>query len=366
MSNLYTGNGEVISVSGGSELTNAQIKTALISAVASGDVNLGSAIGATLSYTSPGTTWETYAETAYANLLAAYKAIPNSGIPFFVSTDQHGRGVEVNRWLNNHDAAVNGMEVMNLNLGDTVLDIFNESELSNIYARSWQIKNHIMVFGNHEIKMSSEVPNLYDLNRWFISTRGRKFYIGPMGCFTVYDDAHSVKYVCVANYYQDSTSSSGIARGLDADSAEWLVNELAKNDGYDVVYLQHWPVWTTKRTRDDREETADSENHSGSYNYAIWQMLIARKNKESGTFADSLGGEHAYDFTSCEQELLVTLHGHNHAENISTVDGLTAYAADMCGDTRRCTFGLIDRLNSKATFWVFDSTGVLDPLELTI
>lgn len=363
MSNFYTGSGEVITISGSGEVTNAQIKTALISAVASGDVNLGSAIGATLAYTSPGTAWEANAEAAYANLLNAYKEIPNSGIPFFISTDQHGRGVEVNRWLNNHDASVNGMEVMNLNLGDTVLDYFNESELSNIYARSWQIKNHIMVFGNHEIKTSTETPNLYDLNRWFISTRGRKFYIGPMGCFTVYDDAHSVKYVCIANYYQ---AESGIARGLDADSAEWLVNELAKNDGYDVVYLQHWPVFTTKRLRTEETETADSENHSSSYNYAIWRMLIARKNKESGTFADSLGGSHAYDFTNCEHELLVTLHGHNHQEQISTVDGLTAYAADMCGDTRICTFGLIDRLNGKVTFWKFGSTECLDPLELPI
>lgn len=188
-------NGKVISVSGGGEVTTAQVKSALITAVASGDVNLGSAIGATLAYTSLGTAWETNAATTYANLLAAYKEIPNSGIPFFISTDQHGRGVEVNRWLNNHDAAVNGMEVMNLNLGDTVNDIFNEYELSNIYARSWQIKNHIMVYGNHEIKMKSEIPNYYDLSRWFISTRGRKNNIGPMGCFTVYDDAHSVKYV---------------------------------------------------------------------------------------------------------------------------------------------------------------------------
>ena len=44
-------NGKVISVSGGGEVTTAQVKSALISAVASGDVNLGSAIGATLAYT---------------------------------------------------------------------------------------------------------------------------------------------------------------------------------------------------------------------------------------------------------------------------------------------------------------------------
>ena len=364
MSNLYTMDGTPIDMGG--EITTAKIKAALLVAVASGDVNLGSAIGATLSYTSPGAAWEANAATAYANLLAAYKEAPNSSIPFFISTDQHGRGVEVNRWLNNHDATVNGMEVANLNLGDTVLDVFNEYEMSNIYNRSWQIKNHIAVYGNHEIKMSTEKPSFHDLNRWYVATRGRKFYVGPMGCFTVYDDKHSVKYVCVANYYPDSGSSSGITRGLDADSAEWLVGELAKNDGYDIVYLQHWPMFTTKRTRDEETETADSENHSGSYNYKVWRMLVARKNKESGTLADSLGGEHAYDFTGCKHDLLCCLHGHNHQENISTVDGLTAYAADMCGDTRICTFGLIDRLNSTLTVWKFGSTEVLEVLELPI
>jgi hypothetical protein len=365
MANLYTGNGELITVSGsgGGEITNAQIKTALISAVASGDVNLGSAIGATLSYTSPGAAWEANAATAYQNLLTAYKAIPNSGIPFFISTDQHGRGLEQHRWLNNYDKATNCMEVMNLNLGDTVIDVFGESSMSSFYERTWQVKNYIGVFGNHEIKVGGETPNFYDLNRGFISTRGRKFYVGPMGCFTVYDDAHSVKYVCVANYYQ---MGGGIERGLDADSAEWLVNELAKNDGYDIVYLQHWPVFTTKRLRGEDAETADNENHSGSYNYKIWRLLVARKNKESGTFADSLGGEHTYDFTDCEHDLLITMHGHNHQENISTADGLTAYAADILGDKRRCTFGLIDRLNNKVTFWVFDSTSCLEPLELAI
>ena len=97
MVNLYAGNGQIISVGGGGEVTTAQVKSALLSAVASGDVNLGSAIGATLSYTSPGTAWEANAETAYQNLLNAYKEIPNSGIPFFISTDQHGRGLEQHR-----------------------------------------------------------------------------------------------------------------------------------------------------------------------------------------------------------------------------------------------------------------------------
>lgn len=365
MANLYDGNGAVIFIE--NEVTAAQIKTALISAVASGDVNLGSSVGATLSYTSPGAAWETNAKTAYANLLAAYTETPNSGIPFFISTDQHGRGVDVNRWLNNHDSAVNGMAVMNLNLGDTVIDYFNEYELLNIYNRSWQIKNHIMIFGNHEIKKKTEVPNLYDLNRWFISTRERKFYVGPMGCFTVYDDTHAVKYVCVANYILDADGNN--TKGLTTDATKWLINELAANDGYDVVYLQHWPVFDSCQRRGEDKETTEGLNTitgSSAVEFAIWEILVDRKNKASGTYTDVFGITHSYDFCNCNHDLLLCLHGHIHAEWYTTAKGLTAYAADMCGDTRRCTFGLIDRLNSKVTFWVFDSNSCLEPLELPL
>ena len=78
------------SISSGSTVSSSDIKTALIGAVADGTVSLGESVGATLAYTSPGTDWETYANQAYQNLLTAYKSIPNSGIPFFISTDQHG------------------------------------------------------------------------------------------------------------------------------------------------------------------------------------------------------------------------------------------------------------------------------------
>lgn len=363
---IYDINGNDVSTGG--SLSSNDIKTALISAVADGSVNLGSVVGATLAYTSPGTAWETNAATAYTNLLEAYKEIPNSGIPFFLTTDQHGMGVEANRWLNNNDANANGMGVINLNLGDTVSDYFNEGELSNIYRRSWQIKNHIMVFGNHEIKMTTEVPNLYDLNRWFISTRGRKVNVGPMGLFTVYDDAHSVKYICVSYYSEDGNGN--IVKGLTTGAAKWLVEELKKNDGYDVVYLQHEPLSDSCMQRGDETETTEGLSTitgAAEREFAMWQILVDRKNKTIGTYTDINGGVHDYDFSGCKHELLLCLHGHVHAEWYSTASGLISYAAPAyCYGSYSCVFGLIDRLNGKVTFWVFDKNGCLDPLVLPI
>jgi hypothetical protein len=114
-------------------------------------------------------------------------------------------------------------------------------------------------------------------------------------------------------------------------------------------------------------ETALENSSPTSENYKLWQLLLGRKSKQSGVYVDTDGVSHNFDFTGCKNELLITLHGHDHAELMSTVDGLTAYAADRKdGSTNRCTFALVDRMNRKATFWVFDSTGCLDPLELPI
>lgn len=361
---IYDAKGNTLSVGG--EVTSAEIKTALIGAIADGSVNMGAAIGATLTYTSPGPAWETNAETAYASLLAAYKAVPNSGIPFFISTDQHGSGVEQHRWLNNHDSDANGMGVMSLNLGDTVTDYFNAKQLTSLYQRTKQVKNYIGVYGNHDImKGSTEIPNYYDLRRYFDATREQTFSTDQQGWFVVVDEAHSVKYVCVTSYTIDAAGAYG--KGYTTAAVDWLIDELSKNDGYDIVYLQHWPMYKSRRARGETKETTSGtaqENASAtSENYKMWQMLIARKNKTSGSYVDTEGVTHTFDFTGCEHELLCTLHGHDHAELMSTADGLTAYAANRYPV---CVFGLVDRENRKLYIWQFDATAAYDVLEINI
>mgnify|MGYP006877979914 CR=1 FL=1 len=114
---LYDINGNIVT----NNISDEDIKKALISAIASGEVNLGNSVGATLSLNSLDANWQTNAETVYNNLLTEYKKIPNDGIPIFITTDQHGRGIEGNRFINNIDT--DGMEITNINLGDTVTDV---------------------------------------------------------------------------------------------------------------------------------------------------------------------------------------------------------------------------------------------------
>ena len=355
MSILYTGNGGVLSVGG--DVTTAQVKSAMISAIASGDINLGSAVGATVSYTSPGTAWETNANTAYQNLLTAYKEIPNYGVPFFISTDQHGRGMEQHRWMNNAD--VDGMEVINMNLGDSTQDVYGTEAIQSFLSRTRMLKNFCAVPGNHDYKHGSEEVRRFVISGGFFSTMNRRMSETD-GCnYVVLDNAHNVKFIALDNYDDAGIVSNMPHPHVSTEAAEWMIEELSRNDGYDIVILRHEPICKTSRTRGESEETAYDD-------FAVWDLLLARKNKSSGTFTDDDGVARSYDFTGCNGDLLCTLHGHTHEERISTVDGLTAYAADWYGNNFRCTFGLIDRLNSKVTFWVFDSTGCLEPLELPI
>ena len=357
---LYDINGNEASIN----ITDDAIKTAFIGAVASGEVNLGNSVGATLSLNGLNSDWQTDAETVYNNLLIEYKKIPNNGIPIFITTDQHGRGIEANRWVNNQDN--DGMEIANINLGDTVTDVFNLEELNTLLARSKSIKNYIAVPGNHEYKHGSEVMTNYDICRTFISTYDKQVCPNYPNCYTVIDGKHNVKYIIMDNYYVNEDGTGYGEKSIDSITSKWLINELSKNDGYDIIYLQHWGMCPAKKSRTDENELAWAENaNSSTVNYKLWQLLLARKKNQSGTFTDMSGNSYDFNFSACKNELLCTLHGHNHEEFYSIQDGLTAYGADWFGNMTG-TFLLVDRKNSKLKVFKFNNTSIDSVLELPI
>ena len=355
-------NGNVIETKG--SVSSSDIKTALIGAIADGTVNLGSAIGATLSYTSPGDAWEANAETAYQALLTAYKESPNKGIPFFISTDQHSRGVEVNRWLNNRD--VDGINMLNINLGDTVYDYFNLTELNNILNRSKQIKNYVAVVGNHECSYKADIMSEYDLCRTFVSTNLVKHMNpSPSNSYAVIDELHNVKYIIIEEYAINE-DGNGFSRGLTAETTDWLIRELSEDDGYDIVLLKHWFLKLANQgTYSKRDGTSIADTISG-YLEELTTLFSNRKNKAIGTFTDVDGVSHSYDFTGCKTDLLCALHGHEHLEVYGYADKLLCYCADWLGNNNACTFGLIDRETNKLRVWVFNSAEVLEEFTMDL
>lgn len=357
---IYDVNGNVISSGGGGD-----VKETFLELVADGEINLGSAIGATLAYNGLTDAWITNATTAYNSMLARYTELANGSIPFFISTDQHGFGtnLEQHRWVNNIDA--DGMNMANINLGDTVQDYFAKSIMTTAIGRTKQIKNYISVVGNHDaLWRGNDVPSVHDMTRFFHSTYDREITTGANSSYTVIDRKHAVKYVIVDTY-----SNVGVTQGnltndqLTGDLADWLITELS-DDTRDIILLQHWMLYAPARVYTYRNGNPCTDGIGGIQ--ALRGLVTARKNKTSGTVTDKDGVSHSYDFTGCAHELLCALHGHQHEEMYATLDNLLCYVTDWFGNNGSCVFGLVDRASEKLRIWKFDSATTYDELVLDL
>lgn len=363
---FYDINGQEINISGG-EVDGDALKQTFRNLIASGEINLGSAVGATLSYSGLSDAWITNANNAYNLMKAQYDIAPNNSIPFFISTDQHGNGLQQHRFINNIDK--DGVNFVNINLGDTVQDVYGEGTVQGFYDITKQVKNYIGVVGNHEQKYSVDPFNKRTIAKSF-GTTNLIHYHAPsiLDCYVAVDGLHNVKYLVLEDYYVNA-DGTGYTHGFDSATVDWMIDELSANDGLDVIILMHWPSSRTSMQRGDEEESADT-GRWGTDTYLLWDFFCARKNKTSGTFADINGTSHSYDFSSCKQDLLCTLHGHTHAEWFSTASGLTMYAADRYytagANQGRCVFGLVDRSLGKLRIWQFNATEVTEELQLDI
>lgn len=348
----------------GGEVTPEAVTTAFMEAVATGEINLGTQVGATLAFNNLSQAWQDNAAAAYALMKAAYKAGANKGIPFFISTDQHGSGLEQHRWANNIDA--DGVDFANINLGDTVTDYFNYSQLASARARTAQVKNFISITGNHDALWSAtdQVPTIFDLTHYFHSTFDRAVIDKVNSSYTVFDAEHLVKFLVVDNYFNVGTTKESLGNDqLPGNVASWLIDQMSKDD-YDLVYLQHWHMYAPANTYTYRDGTPDTNGSGGSQ--TLRTLVTARRNKLSGSVTDMDGISHAYDFTGCQHDLLCALHGHEHDEVYAHLDNLLCYVSDWFGNNRTCVFGLIDRGARTLTVWKFNASTVADPFVMTL
>ena len=340
--------------------TDAQVKSAVMRGIASGDIVLPTTgTSGTLSHASLSDAWIANAETAYANVLAQMKLYANDAIPFFIQTDLHGRSNDPARWLNNKD-----QRVKNLNLGDNVVDYFSESAGETYRNSALPVQNLITVFGNHEAyTLSAEDATEYGLKYYYTdTTTAGKRMVNGRNFFVSYDDDYNVKYVAVCPYYTNSDGTRDGAK-IRTDQMQWLLKELNTDDGYDVVLLMH-QLWTD--TYIHRDGTVQSWQDAPVILEDMWSVLKDRRNKRSGTITDSSGVAHTYDFSSVKTKLLCSFHGHTHEELYLSEENTTSYAANWYGDDNACVFGVINRANNTLKIWEVKTSGVSDPLELSI
>ena len=364
MTKLYDGEGNEIEIESGGGASEEDVILAFNRAMVEGKIRVGGNIGDTQGIGSPVYFSKTHMDTSYANLLNAFKAHPNS-VPFFIHSDQHGRGVEISRYANNID--VDTVEYLNINGGDTNADVYDPELLNEIYNRTKYVKNFIGIVGNHDYKEGSISVSPYNIRKAFCTTnlKRRMIATSELDCYVAYHDIHSVKAICIDPY-----DARGIVSGMphpyiNSEVAEWIIEELSRDDGYDQIVIIHEPQWKRTRTRSNSTYTTMLR---GNGNTALYDLFVARKSKTSGTYTDDENVSHSYDFTVCKTDLLCEIGGHWHEEMYSDVDGLTVYAQDWAGDNKYGgTFGLIDRDNNLLRIFSFDNVnGVKEELDLTL
>ena len=292
-------------------------------------------------------------------------------IPIIVSTDQHGRRSEgifnlIGKTFSMHDIS----KVMNL--GDTISE-WGDSDtehplLSNSTLEAWcesvkavPFSKQLNVFGNHDTWYGNHADDGNPIGTRYPSSQAhlyqyfRNVYArrtNNNGWFVVHDDQFNVKYLVISAFeYQ-----GGMSFRLGTAQMKFIIEELTKNDGYDIVIVSHVPLL------DDPTQNVYPTGDTSTTTYRVSALntdalFSARKTKGSGTITDSDGVEHSYDFTDCESELLCSLHGHTHYDcYLHLNDRLLVNAFDWFDDS---TFflALIDRANRQLKVWKIEAPG---------
>ena len=222
------------------------------------------------------------------------------------------------------------------------------------------------MYGNHDIWDSDEnqkyTVEQKRLSPYFYNVDAKRH--GNNGYFTVVDDYRKVKYLVVNNFEYPDTNYS--IRRITTAQAKFIVAELSADDGLDIVLVSHQPLDSNEVITRDETYIAYNEKFLSdtTAHTSFMDMIAARKNKTSGTFTDSEGVVHTYDFTNVSGNLLMSLHGHAHFEAYRTFENsITEFIFDWVPDNT-FYFGYIDRENIKFKCWK-NEIGV-DALEISI
>lgn len=294
-------------------------------------------------------------------------------IPVIVHTDQHGAlngSADIVDVFETIDKLVNWQDISKaINLGDCVANAWKDAsdtpwlecaELENAVKSTAPVplEKQLNVFGNHDRYTWDSAANTYGaritdqscLQQYFRNIRAHRR--SNNGWFTVEDGYFNVKYLITSAYEASNNFASTV-------QIDFLISELGKDDGYDIVLLAH-ELYNPDYARRLFPTTSDmiwkeSAGNDNSYGMGINinTILTARKEKTAGTFTDASGVVHTFDFTGCKTELLCSLHGHTHYETYNYVndDYLNVALSPMKHPKRWLFFCLIDRASKKLKVW---------------
>lgn len=313
----------------------------------------------TKTYGSPPASYGTNITDSYNAFKTSLQEHPTA-IPFFVISDQHGLGLDLLRYVNDFDVK-DKINFIKFQLGDYCYDYFTLSAMATLRKESIGINGYISVSGNHDYKNSVSEFDPSVLKSSFlqdVSWFAVRFLNSDQLCYTATDLEHGLKLIVVDPYDPNGFISGMAHPRYNTNTVNWLIQELTNDNGNDILYIQHEPIFATRKSRSEESES----DYGNTTSLRIRPLILARKNKERGTYTDTDGVSHSYDFTNCKGDLILSLHGHQHAELFST-NGFTSYA---CAHGYSGTFGLIDREAGFLRVWRFHYEEKYDELDIPL
>ena len=318
------------------------------------------------------------------NEVMAYYGGDMDKIPVIIHTDHHNalnNSESVKAVFDTIDELVNWIDISKvINLGD-VTNAWIDADLNHPFLTSTELENACETVKSIPLEHQINIIGNHDAFTWENNTYGyiqaNRAYLTPYfrnkpahrrsnnGWFTVCDDYFNVKYIVLSPYEgTDTTLKSAV--DVTSKQIAFLIEELERNDGYDIVILCHEPLNPAYDSRvfattSDMiwKGSADNDNHWGMQ-FSLNSLISARMHKTSGVFVDGKNVAHSYDFTNCNTRLLCSLHGHTHYETENYINDeflVNSFSAYTQG-TRWIFFCVIDRTNNLLKVWKMPSAGI--------
>ena len=298
-------------------------------------------------------------------------------IPLIAHTDQHGHlSLATSHKLFKYlGATINWYSVSKvMNLGDTVSVEWYDADTEKPLLTCTQLEEaveclkpvpfskRLEVFGNHDTwygdyeTEGNTIGTRYPSTQAHLEQYFRNIYArrtNNNGWFVVHDDSFNVKYLVISGFEY----SGGVTSRIGTKQMAFIIDEMKKNDGYDIIIISHVPIYYAVDTTIYPTGMTDSNGAGTVIRVAQIDtdaLFNARKNKTSGTVTDSDGIVHTYDFSGCTTDVLCNISGHIHIDGYNYVanadDGLLSVTLDRFVDG--CIhFVLVDRANRLVNVW---------------
>lgn len=292
----------------------------------------------------------------------------SSILPIVLSTDQHYN--IANTDFTQLASAVNWGECgAFINLGDTCSGRYSANDL-----RYWKQKTanipktkRIEIMGNHDVWVLNDAGNGYDMadadeieemrSLFFNNSSWESYQMAGQLVETFVDTSHNIRYVTIGAWddsYGNYAKYHNSATNIDA-----FIQYLSENDSNDIVVLSHVQPLSGAFTKikpavdggSGRTSTTNSIKDV-AMDIGLNQLIIARKEKTSGTFTDADGVDHAYDFSECTSDILCILCGHEHTDWYVHCGGVPVVVFDALGYDKYPFFMVnIDRNQERINIW---------------